>query len=346
MNPPRLDNNHSDDNDEASWQFRGYELSTGEFHNAMQHFYRGELERSNIWRTRLDSTTYWAVIAALATVLYLFLRPDSSYVVLILSTLFVTLFLWIETRRYRYYELWSYRVRLMETDFFAAMLVPPFGPHEEWAESLAETLLMPAFPISVWEALGRRFRRNYIWIYLLIDLAGILRIYLFPDPSASWSQFVGRFAIGDLSGHAALLIGIVFNAALFIVGLITIRMHQASGEVLPRYPFRAGDPASAESPHSIPPTLFRRRSQFLTFVIAAQPQIIADRVLKEMQRGVTGLYGRGMYTQQDREVLMVALTVTEIAQFEQLVREEDPNAFVIVSPAQDVLGRGFQPMGA
>ena len=346
MQPPWLDNDPSANDDRPSWRFRGYEVSTGEFHGAMQHFYRGELERSNVWRTRLDSTTYWAVITALATVMYLFLSPDSSYVVLILGILFVTLFLWIEARRYRYYELWSYRVRLMETDFFAAMLVPPFGPHEEWAESLAETLLMPAFPISVWEALGRRFRRNYIWIYLLLDLAGTLRTYLFPIPSVSWSQFVDRFAIGALSGHAALLIGITYNAILFVVGLITIRMQRASGEVLPRFPFQTDAVVAGESSQSSPATLFRRRSQFLSFVIAAKPDVIADRILKEMRRGVTGLYGRGMYTKQGREVLMVALTVTEIAQFEQLIREEDPNAFVIISPAQDVLGRGFQPMGA
>lgn len=346
MHPPRPDNNQAAEDSESTWQFRGYELDSGEFQSAMQHFYRGELERSNIWRTRLDSTTYWAVITALATVLYLFLQPDSSYIVLILGTLFVTLFLWMESRRYRYYELWSYRVRLMETDFFAAMLVPPFSPHEEWAESLAESLLMPAFPITVWEALGRRFRRNYIWIYLLLGLAGLLRNYLYPIPATSLSQFVDRFSIGALSGQTALLVGAIFNAALIAVGLLTIRMQQASGEVLPRFPFRTDDVLSSQSSHSTPSTLFRRRSQFLTFVIAAQPQAIADRILKEMRRGVTGLYGRGMYTQQDREVLMVALTVTEIAQFEQLVREEDPNAFVIVSPAQDVLGRGFQPMGA
>lgn len=325
----------------VSWQFRGYKLAAGEFHNAMQHFYRGELERSNVWRTRLDSTTYWAVITALTTIMYLFLRLDAPYVVLILGTLFVTLFLWMETRRYRYYELWSHRVRLMETDFFAAMLVPPFSPREEWAESLAETLLMPAFPISVWEALGRRFRRNYVWIYLLLDLAGLLRTYLYPEPALSWAQFTNRFAIGAMSGHAALLFGIAFNIVLIVVGVLTVRMQQASGEVLPRFPFQAEEAGS----QGAPATVFRRRSQFLTFVIAAQPELIADRILKEMRRGVTGLYGRGMYTQQDREVLMVALTVTEIAQFEQLVREEDPNAFVIISPAQDILGRGFQPIG-
>jgi uncharacterized membrane-anchored protein YitT (DUF2179 family) len=67
--------------------------------------------------------------------------------------------------------------------------------------------------------------------------------------------------------------------------------------------------------------------------------------LKDAQRGVTALHGRGMYTQQEREVLMVAVTVTEIAQLKALVNAEDPDAFVIVTPAQEVLGRGFQPLG-
>ena len=41
---------------------------------------------------------------------------------------------------------------------------------------------------------------------------------------------------------------------------------------------------------------------------------------------------------------MVAATVTEIAQLKALVHAEDPNAFVVVTPAQEVLGRGFLPL--
>ena len=63
-----------------------------------------------------------------------------------------------------------------------------------------------------------------------------------------------------------------------------------------------------------------------------------------MRRGVTALHGQGMYTHQERDVLMVAVTMTEISQLKALVRAEDPNAFVIVAPATEVLGRGFQPL--
>ncbi|MCB0168126.1 MAG: DUF2270 domain-containing protein, partial [Anaerolineae bacterium] len=110
----------------------------------MVHFFRAEVYRADVWRRRLDTTTNWAVITTGAT---LSIAWDPQ--IIILSTLLVTLFLYIEARRYRHYELWSYRVRLMETDFFAAMLVPPFRPAADWAESLAENLLRPKFPISM-----------------------------------------------------------------------------------------------------------------------------------------------------------------------------------------------------
>ncbi|MBL8046246.1 MAG: YitT family protein [Anaerolineales bacterium] len=92
------------------------------------------------------------------------------------------------------------------------------------------------------------------------------------------------------------------------------------------------------------PSHTRRRQQLLALVITVQPQAVSDRVLKEMRRGVTALHGKGMYSQQEREVLMIALTVTETPRLKALVREIDPNAFIVVSPAQEVLGRGFQPL--
>ena len=183
---------------EPVWTFRGYQMRPAEFNTAMVHFYRGEVQRSNTWRMRLDNTTNWAVVAAGAAISFALSDPTHHYGVIILDTLLVTLFLWIEARRYRYYELWSYRVRLMETDFFASMLVPPFAPHSEWAESLAETLLNPEFPISMWEAFGRRFRRNYVWIFLILGVAWALKGFLHPVPATSWDEFISRSALGSI----------------------------------------------------------------------------------------------------------------------------------------------------
>jgi len=63
-----------------------------------------------------------------------------------------------------------------------------------------------------------------------------------------------------------------------------------------------------------------------------------------MRRGATIVDGKGAYTGKPHSVLMVALTATEIAQLKALVAGADPQAFVIVSPAQSVYGGGFTPL--
>lgn len=336
---------------EQVWRFRGYELRPSEFTSAMTAYYQAEIERSNTWRMRLDATTNWAVITT-GVVLIVVLSGVIHPFAIILATFLVTLFCWIEARRYRYYELWSYRARLMETDFFAAMLVPPFSPHPEWAESLAESLLEPQWPISMWEAFGRRFRRNYQWLFLVLGLGWMLTIYLTPEPAASLSEFVLRAAVGGVMGEIVVAVGLLYNLALFVIGLATSRLTQASGEILPKFssiaktpPLRPeADTTQAPSPGRDPAFQPRRRQSVLAFIVTNRPKDVAARIMSEMRRGVTALHGTGMYTQVDRDVLFVALTVTETAYLKVLVQAEDPNAFVVVTSVHEVLGRGFQPL--
>jgi uncharacterized membrane-anchored protein YitT (DUF2179 family) len=63
-----------------------------------------------------------------------------------------------------------------------------------------------------------------------------------------------------------------------------------------------------------------------------------------MQRGVTALKGKGMFTGEEHSILMCALTITEANQLKALVNSADPQAFVIVMPAQEILGKGFSPL--
>ncbi len=130
---------------ETVWTYRGYKLRASEFTTAMVHFFRAEIQRANVWRSRLDTTTNWAVVTTGVAVSVAFAQ-QGNHIVILMNLVLITLFLTIEARRYRYYELWSYRVRLMETDFFAAMLVPPFHPSADWAEGLAELFAASGFP--------------------------------------------------------------------------------------------------------------------------------------------------------------------------------------------------------
>ncbi len=351
--PPHTDTEPQ--TDDAVWTYRGYELRAGEFNTAMVHLFRGEITRSNMWRQRLDATTNWAVLTTGAAISFAFSAggtavagEGSEHGVIILSTLLVTIFLMAEARRYRYYELWSSRVRLMETDFFAAMLVPPFHPSPDWAESLAENLLHPEFPISRWEALGRRFRRNYMWIYVLLGVAWLLKVWLHPVQAYSESQllvpeiFFANAAIGPIPGQLIVAVGLAFNVFVMAAGMLTIGLQQSAGEVLPRYgPAVRGVKRRGERAWFRPS---RKRSQLVTFIVTGKPDAVAAGILSDLHRGVTSMPARGMYSGDDRAVLLCALTVTEVAQLRSVVESVDRKAFVIVSPVEQVLGEGFRPL--
>src|SRR5829696_6154337 len=97
-------------------------LQQSEFNMALVHFYRGEIQRSNVWRGRLDATTNWAVITAGATLSFVFSSPDNPHFAIPINSILVSIFLLMEARRYRYYEVWANRVRILETGYFAPML--------------------------------------------------------------------------------------------------------------------------------------------------------------------------------------------------------------------------------
>ena len=71
---------------DAVWTFRGYQMRPAEFNTAMVHYYRAEVQRSNVWRQRLDTTTNWAVVATGAAISFALSSPNNHYGVLILST--------------------------------------------------------------------------------------------------------------------------------------------------------------------------------------------------------------------------------------------------------------------
>lgn len=338
------------ENSDPIWTFRGYKLSSGDLNAAMVHLYRGEVQRSNTWRQRLDSTTNWAVVTTAAALTFAFGAATNPHVMIILTMILVSVFLYIESRRYRYYELWTSRVRQMETDFFAAMLVPPYRPDEDWAKNLAGSLLRPEFPISELEALGRRFRRNYFVIFATLALAWVVKVAIHPAPVQSWQDFVNQAGVGPFPGELVIVIGGLFYITIFAIGWLTAELQEAPGEVLPRYPSPLGpgrliDNISEAAQEVIPEALHRvpRRTQ-LAYIITDKSQRLSERLMHDLVRGVTALTGTGMYTGEPRKVLLCAVAPTEIAQLKSIVHECDPDAFVIITSAYDVMGRGFKPI--
>lgn len=77
-------------------------------------------------------------------------------------------------------------------------------------------------------------------------------------------------------------------------------------------------------------------------IISNKPKEVADAILKKLDRGVTSLSGKGMYTGNEREVILSVVTRPEISILKDLVHEIDPKAFVILTDVHEVLGEGFK----
>ena len=201
---------------------------------------------------------------------------------------------------------------------------------------------------AIWEAFGRRLRRNYAWIFLILYAAWVSKIWLFPQPANNLDEFIQRSSVGPISGEITIILGFGFYAFLLLIGLATISMTKATGEVLPR--FGEETVTSLFSPEGRMKGLHaflapaHRRKQLMALIITNKAEDVARRILTDLGRGVTALSGKGMYTGQERSVLICALTVTEVHNLKFAVNKEDPNAFVVVSAAQEILGRGFNPL--
>ena len=76
-------------------------------------------------------------------------------------------------------------------------------------------------------------------------------------------------------------------------------------------------------------------------IISEQNDAIAEKIMKEMDRGVTVLKGHGSFTKKEREVLYCVVGRNEIVRLKNAITSVDPHAFVSVTAVHDVLGEGF-----
>lgn len=171
------------------------------------HFYRGELDRTTSWRTRLDQTSNWAVVVVAAILTWVFSSPDNPHYVLLIGMLAVVAFLLTEAHRYREYDIWRSRVRTLQRNVFAGVFasdaVADVGsgtdsdassdatstasPDENWQSELSRNLRTPTFSMPYWMAVGHRLRRVYLGLLSLLLVAWTVRVTLF-EPGKSWRE--------------------------------------------------------------------------------------------------------------------------------------------------------------
>lgn len=78
------------------------------------------------------------------------------------------------------------------------------------------------------------------------------------------------------------------------------------------------------------------------YIISDKSQEIAEAIMNDLSRGATALKARGLYRNIDREVIFTVITLKDMSKLTDIIREIDPNAFVIVNNVHEVLGEGFR----
>lgn len=211
--------------------------STAERTNALVHYYRAEMGRMTSWRDRIDRTSNWAITVVAALLSVSLSTPDSHHGVLLFAMLLVSLLLAVEARRYRFFDVYRARVRLMERQYFAQVLAPPLQPDPTWAQVLAADLRAPKFLISLSDAVTRRLRRNYIWMYLILLLAWLVKITSVKLQAASATdsrlqpvyRLLDNAALGPVAGGVVVIIIV----ALYLwLAYFTLRPSRRAGEML------------------------------------------------------------------------------------------------------------------
>jgi uncharacterized membrane protein len=178
---------------------------------AMAQLFRGELSRSDTWRSRLDTTTNWSLTTTAAVVSFGF-SSSASPVVFLVGIWMVLSFLLIEARRYRYYDLWIRRVRLLENGYWVPLLRrEPVDP--DALRELVTLVERPQIQLSLFSAISTRLNRAYGPILLVLTLTWFVKVYTHPRDVRGVSEFLERAAVGPIPG------GVVVGALLLLLAV-------------------------------------------------------------------------------------------------------------------------------
>jgi len=199
--------------------------------NAMSHFYRGELGRIMVWRQRLDITTNWAITSSTAIITIAFSNREVPHIIFFFNLAIVWCMLWIEARRYRFYDAFRARVRMLEAHFLVPMVMENREMLQgEWKKLVCEDLILPSFKITKLEAVGRRLKRNYVFIFILIMVAWVTKIFLHAGaPVQGLHAFYTAMRVGHIPSW---LVASTFVTTLSLVIGISIYVgKKTTGEV-------------------------------------------------------------------------------------------------------------------
>jgi uncharacterized membrane protein len=204
---------------------------------AMVHYHRAEIGRMAGWRNRIDQTSNWAITVVAAMLSVSLSTPSSHHGVLLFAMLLIYLLLWIEARRYRFFDVYRARVRQIERHYLAQLFCPMPDFSANWQQILGQSLREPHFHLTYGQAFSRRLRRNYIWMFMILLVAWVLKLST-PGLQHGSLGLVGSIreavtgaALGPIPGLAIVIGMAVFYAWLMWASFRPVEDDTESGEV-------------------------------------------------------------------------------------------------------------------
>ena len=182
-------------------------LTRSEYIMAITHFYRGEMSRATQWRMRLDITTNWALVTVVGLLSFSFGDPNHPHIGILIGMVLVAMFLVIEARRFRFYDVWRARVRMLEDNFFGPVLRRDLkSPVKTWGSLVAEDLLTPRFKITRLQAIRARLLSSYAVLFVILIVSWFLKLVMHPTAYTDGSDLIDRMRLGPVSGWVTLVL--------------------------------------------------------------------------------------------------------------------------------------------
>lgn len=202
-------------------------LTRPEYLGVMTHFYRAESHRSTVWRQRIDATTNWAVLTCAGMLSFAFASPNNSHFLLLVSNLVIFGYMVIEARRYRRYEVYQARLRMLEENFLLPIVSRDLvSPKDYWRQEICGDLDSPTYKSRLLPSIGLRLRRNYAFIYAILAGAWLLKLEMHPTLATSFEEVWERMAVGRLLPPAVVLAGVVlFYGSMLVLMFMGRRIH-------------------------------------------------------------------------------------------------------------------------
>ena len=80
----------------------------------------------------------------------------------------------------------------------------------------------------------------------------------------------------------------------------------------------------------------------MILIISPKYEEISQKINQEIRRGTTAIYGKGMYKQQERNILLCVASRGEVREIRAITNHIDKNAFIVITNAREVFGKGFK----